>query len=243
VLITSSVGVVAPFTKLTDPSERVAYTLDAIGHWLSVSPQPKLVLCDGSNFDFRPVVARAFPGAGIECLRFANNTERVRSCGKGYGEGEIVRYALLNSTVLARSRFFAKCTGKFWVDNFAECAGDWNGTFRCTGNFAGVESPEALELVSINTDFYIVDRAWYVTHFASAYLDVRDREGRYLEHCFRDAVLQANMRDIFFRVYPLVFGVSGSERVRVFVDDKREAQAAYAAMLQQVRRHPRFQHL
>lgn len=240
VLITSSVRVSAPFTKLTDERERVFYTLEAIERWLAISPGLRIVLCDGSNFDFVPFTSQKFPGASIECLRFENSSGLIRQYGKGYGEGEIVRYALANSACLADADFFAKCTAKFWVDNFAQCLAGWNGTFRCTANFLNFEDPQQLEFVSANTDFYLVGTSYYLDHFLLAYLDVRDRDEHYLEHCFRDVIVTRRLAGVLFDVYPLVFGVSGSERVRVFIEDTAAAQREYAAKLAQVRASPKY---
>ena len=108
VLLTSCVIVSDHSVSLKDPDSRVRLTTDSIEKWLAVSPDLRLVICDGSNFDFSKIVLKKFPNANIECLFFQNNKELVGIHGKGYGEGEIVNYALENSSYLNESDFFAK---------------------------------------------------------------------------------------------------------------------------------------
>src|SRR5271169_740705 len=97
ILLTSCVIVADHSVSLKDENSRIWLTLESIEKWLIISPDFRLVICDGSNFDFSNIVREKFPAANIECLFFQNNQEMVRLHGKGYGEGEIVNYALLYS--------------------------------------------------------------------------------------------------------------------------------------------------
>src|SRR6267143_669388 len=110
VLLTSSVVVMDHSVTLKDPGQRVNYTLDSIEKWLNVSADIRLVICDGSGYDFSEIVKKRFPERRIECLFFENNKQLVERHGKGFGEGEIIKYALRHSLFIKEADWFAKCT-------------------------------------------------------------------------------------------------------------------------------------
>jgi len=174
----------------------------------------QIVICDGSGFDFSEIVAKKFPEANIECLFFENNRELVALYGKGYGEGEIVKYALENSKYLKDAQFFAKCTAKLWVSNFFKCLKDAGGPFSCNCVFSNYKSVFKLKFEHIDTRFYITNKLFFLENFASAYLNVRDQEGHYLEHCFRDVVIEKKLNKIITPIFPIIEGVSGSSGVK-----------------------------
>jgi hypothetical protein len=213
-LITSSVSVVASLTALTDRDTRISLTVKSIEQWLRIEKTLRIVICDGSNFDFTEIVSTAFPGAAIECLFFTNDHKSVALHGKGFGEGEIIKYALENSSYLKASNCFAKCTSKLWVDNFPSCLKLWNGvlSFKCTySNYASIFR---LRLERVDTRFYIIRTSLYLECFVSAYLKVRDDDRHYLEHCFRDVILEADLEKAVSPIFPIIEGVSGSSGTR-----------------------------
>lgn len=90
ILLTSCVIVSDLTVALKDQDTRVRLTLESMEKWLSIAPDLRFVICDGSGFDFSAVVHEKFPTTPIECLFFENNKALVAVHGKGFGEGEIV---------------------------------------------------------------------------------------------------------------------------------------------------------
>jgi hypothetical protein len=210
ILLTSCVSVSDHSVSLKDEDTRIKLTVESIENWLAQSPDLRLVICDGSNFDFSAIVLDKFPGANIECLCFENDKDSVARYGKGYGEGEIVKYALVHSVYLKESDYFAKCTAKLWVENFFECLDDWNGTFLCKGYFADVFSLfRETRFSYVDTRFYLVNKAFYLEYLASTYLRVGGERGLSLEHCFRDVILKEKLKKMMFNVPPVICGVGG----------------------------------
>lgn len=210
VLLTSSAIAYDAGVSLKDTDERVRLTLESVREWLRIDPKLPIVLCDGSNYDFSSLVAGHFPGATIECLHFENDQEQVRLNGRGYGEGEIVRYALDHSRVIADAGCFAKCTAKLWVSNFQQCAQQWNGRFVCKGVFLDVFSPfKQTRLAYIDTRFYMASLAFYREHFIDAHLRVSKQRGHGLEECFLETLLEKNIKRSLFRLMPVIAGVGG----------------------------------
>lgn len=211
-LLTSSVIVSAPFVKLSDPTKRVELTLESIKQWIRIAGDLNIVICDGSGYDFSNDVAERFPQAKIECISFKNDTEAVLAYGKGYGEGEIINYALTHSEYLRCSDYFVKCTSKLWVKNFPTIFNRWNSIFQCQ---FGLEKPKSIRNAKphiVDTRFYIIKKDFYIEHFGNAYKNVRDQDGYYLENCFKDVILNKKFlaSSILFFTTPLIMGVAGT---------------------------------
>ena len=209
VLLTSSVVVTDFSGKLNDPDLRIKHTIESISQWILFDSNIRLVICDGSNFDFTSRVKALFPSAQIECLAFQNDREQVKRHGKGYGEGEIIRHALTHSTFLQGADAFIKCTAKLWVLNIEECMKQWNGEFACNAYFSHVFSLKKSQLQFIDTRFYISTKAFYLHYFSEAHMDVGDEAGRSIEDAFLEVIRQHRIEHVLFRIPPIVCGVGG----------------------------------
>ena len=208
-LLTSSAIAMDQTVTLKDPEKRIHHTLESIGKWIGICPQIRMVLCDGSGYDFSGIVQRHFPQSRIECLFFENNKELVELYGKGYGEGEIIKYALRHSVFLQEADWFAKCTGKLWVDNFKSCLEEWNDLFLCKAFFANVFSLKKTNFEYIDTRFYLVKKNFYLKYFAETHLKVGGPYGTSIEQNFKAIVLENKLKRILFKSPPVIRGVGG----------------------------------
>lgn len=242
ILLTSAVIVTDYSGRLNDAASRIKYTIESIEKWLAISPDLTLVICDGSGFDFSSIVLEKFPKANIECLFFENNKELVGLHGKGYGEGEIVKYALLHSANLKDAEFFAKCTSKLWVQNFFECLKEWNGTFLCKGYFANVFSFKKTRFSYVDTRFYLANKSFYLKNLVSAHLSVGGEQGLSLEHSFRDVILKEQFKKILFGVHPDICGVGGGSGT-YYKKNNLKRRLKEAIRLWMVRRNKTLNHL
>jgi hypothetical protein len=211
-LITSSVHVAAPYVKVTDAQTRAQLILDSVGNWIRIAPQIKLVICDGSGYDFTAQIRQRFPTSDVECLFFQNDKAAVFQYGKGYGEGQIIEYAIDHSSHLAKSEDFAKCTGKLWVENYSGVLRGYRGQLLCQLHIRTLMSIRRIRPDFFDTRFYIVNKNFYNSYLRKAYLDVRDHHGYYLEHSFNDALIRNKLRvsDFLFDEPPWIAGVSGT---------------------------------
>lgn len=210
ILLTSSVVAMDKSVLLKDEQDRIFYTLESIGMWLKISPGSPLIICDGSNFDFGPLMKERYPKAIIESIFFMNDPLMLASHGKGYGEGEIIKYALKNSKLIAKSNFFVKCTAKLWVDNYGDCLKEWNGKFIGKAYFSNVFSLKKAKLVYFDTRFYMVDKHIYESYFINAHLSVGGVEGINIEDKFLMVCLKEKLYPILFRQAPIIRGVGGA---------------------------------
>jgi hypothetical protein len=241
ILLTSCVIVSDLSVSLKDEDSRIRLTIESIEKWLAISSDLRLVVCDGSNFDFSKIVLEKFPEANIECIFFENNKELVSVYGKGYGEGEIVKYAISNSVYLKESDFFAKCTAKLWVENFFECIKCWNGTLLCKGYFSNVFSFKKTQFSYVDTRFYLVSKSFYLKNLDSEYLNVGGEQGLSLEHCFRDVILKKKYKKILFNVPPVICGVGGGSGTYYKNNMKRRIKEVIRLWL--VKKNKRFNYL
>ena len=209
-LLTSCVTISAPSTQIQDKDNRIALTIASIERWLHITNNLKIVICDGSNYDFSAILSEKFPNHQIESLFFNNDSESVALYGKGYGEGEIIKYALEKSVFLNESEYFAKCTSKLWVDNFYECLYFWNGTFLCDCDFSYLKNFKLITFKSVDTSFYLVNNVFYKNNFLTAHIHVRENNRHWLEHCFKDIVIANKLNKFMLPVAPIVRGVSGT---------------------------------
>jgi hypothetical protein len=210
ILITSSITPHDTGVKLSDPQKRLFHAIEAIEHWIRVAPRAKFVLCDGSNYDFQPIARERFPKNDIECLRYQNDQSKIAVYGRGYGEGEIVKFALEHSAYLRASDAFAKCSSKLWVENFAECLNEWQGDCLFSGVFKNTFSIiKPIEMIQVDTRFYIMSNDFYIKNLVYAHRKIGVSEGFGLEDSFHQALRKINKEKYLFSVPPVIKGVGG----------------------------------
>jgi hypothetical protein len=207
-LLTSSLIPADLSGNLNDPSMRMMHTIESISEWLKIDPHIQIVICDGSGFDFSETVKVNFPVANIECIFFNNDAEQIKRHGKGYGEGEIIRYAIEHSRLMKESEVFIKCTAKLWVANFNQCLLQWNKQFICGAYFANVFSYKKTALQFIDTRFYITRKDFYLKHFSDVHVQLGNCE-QSIEDAFLNVIQNKNIKHILFRTPPVICGVGG----------------------------------
>ena len=210
ILITSSITPQDTSVKLSDPQERLFHAIESIENWIRVAPGAPLVICDGSNFDFRPIVSERFPGASIECLFFQNDCSKIRTYGRGYGEGEIIKFALMHSAHLRDSDAFSKCSSKLWVENYSECLRELHGDCLFSGVFKNAFSPtKQIEMVQVDTRFYIVKSGFYLSRLIDAHRKIGVTPGFGLEDSFYSSLTAMGKKMYLFSIPPVIRGVGG----------------------------------
>jgi hypothetical protein len=207
-LLTSSLIPADLSGNLNDPSMRMMHTIESISEWLKIDPHIQIVICDGSGFDFSETVKVNFPVANIECIFFNNDAEQIKRHGKGYGEGEIIRYAIEHSRLMKESEVFIKCTAKLWVANFNQCLLQWNKQFICGAYFANVFSYKKTALQFIDTRFYITRKDFYLKYFSDVHVQLGNCE-QSIEDAFLNVIQNKNIKHILFRTPPVICGVGG----------------------------------
>lgn len=209
VLITSSVQAMDTSVKLIDPNLRIKHTIESLYQWKRINPKGKFVICDGSNFDFSEIIKKKFSDLEIECISFLNDHKMVRKHGKGFGEGEIIQYAIKNSTLISNADAFVKCTGKLWISNYYDCVNQWKGKFLASAYFANVFSLKQLKISYLDTRFYIANKNYFLENFGRAHLSLGGENGLSIEDAYLSVLLEKNEKHFLFRRQPIICGVGG----------------------------------
>jgi hypothetical protein len=242
ILLTSSVIVYDQDVLLKDKSERIRFAIESVAEWLKIDPGLSLVLCDGSGFDFSELVAKKFPCARIECLVFENDQIMVEKFGRGYGEGEIIRYAIQHSKFIAKADCFTKCSSKLWVKNYSKCIERWNNRALFKGVFFHSFSPfRPTELSYIDTRFYIVNTSFYHQYFENAHKHIGQKFGHGLEDSFLDVFTKEKICQSLIDVAPVICGVGGGIGTHYKNSTIRILKEKFRMVLN--KKNPAFQHL
>lgn len=186
------------FLTLKDPNIRREQYIDSLLFYLKDSIANKIVFCDNSCSEIDKAVINYSHTLGkqFEWISFKGNTELSTKYGKGYGEGEIVQYALENSLLLKESDSFVKVTGRFRVINI-------NHMMRfLSSNKIYFDFQEDF----VDTRCYVANIQKFSNNLINQYTRVDDGKGYYLEHAYYD-VVKDNRKDI--KQFPMVINIQG----------------------------------
>ena len=207
-LITGTINVDSDlaFVSLKETEERLEQYIYSIKYAIQNYEEiTHVIFCENSgynyNYDFLYDIAEKY-GKSLTVLSFEGNSKMVALKGKGYGEGEIIRFALENDRILFDSQCFYKLTGRLVVENMNNVmkkTKEENAFFAC--NYKKNQR-------FVTTHFYKVNTAFYKKELMSSYMRVNDKIGFFLEHVFFDVLRGLNIKS--FGVLPIINGVSGT---------------------------------
>jgi len=126
VLVTSALAPPAntPVLRMTDSNMRALTTKAAIFFWVGQGHK-SIVICDAtasSVLSPEELAAIRQLGVSVEQLAFQQDDALLAQRGKGFAEGQLIKFAVRNSQLLRQSGSFFKCTGKVFCRNFAAIA-------------------------------------------------------------------------------------------------------------------------
>ncbi len=209
-LITGAINVVAPNTILNDSKLRTTLYVNSILNWVSQTSIQKIVFCENTHsIPIELKKSLSYIGfvlnKDIELLTFQGDELSIKKYGKGYGEGEIIKYALENSSLLKNSVAFFKLTGKFFIKNF-----DKIKISTQNKNCFLLQSTKFRNNKQIDTRFYYVNKEFYMQYLLDSYKLVNESEYIYLEHVLYSELLKHKHEISSFIHYPKLEGFSGS---------------------------------
>ena len=106
------------YTTLSDQEERKNQYISAIRYYLSKTKYP-IVFVENSDTDISYLFRSEITSGRMECMSFFGNQNK--NLGKGYGECEIIQFALNNSRLINSDmdQRIAKITGRLIVKNIS----------------------------------------------------------------------------------------------------------------------------
>ncbi len=194
--------------KIKDSSQRLVQYINALDKIISDKPDAKIVFCDNSNYgtaEMKIIADKAVEKKmEFEALSFQGDNNAVAQHGKGYGEGEIVKYVLGNSKLAKNETYMLKITGRLIVDNISEIVSKID-TDKVYFNVPNIHRRDIFD-----TRMYAMPIGVYKQHFIDGYKKVNDNSGYYLENVYKDIIIDQKIRSINFPKYPRITGISGT---------------------------------
>lgn len=194
--------------KLRNTEERLKQYVDALGFLIEEAAFTKIVFCENSGFDMGQLKSleelASSKHVALELLSFCGNTELCCKYGKGFGEGEIMKYVFENSRLIQDEAFYVKITGRLKIVNIKDICKRLKPD-RCYFNI-----PNRTIREYYDTKLYAMPTHLFRNYFADSYVQVRDDEGKYLEVVYTDILLKGGIKVQNFPRFPRVVGISGS---------------------------------
>ncbi|UKK51897.1 hypothetical protein L6472_04755 [Prevotella sp. E13-17] len=186
------------FTQLNNVSERQKQYINAIHFYLSNTNCP-IVFCENSDTDIQPFIENAQDR--LEILTFSGNKNKQR--GKGYGEAEIIEYALSHSSFIQEDCIIIKITGRLIVNNICPII----KSLTCKQDF--VTCLFHSDLTFADSRIFCATVSFFC-EFLNNKERINDSENVFFEHILSSTVLASSIRFIPYIEEPLITGISGS---------------------------------
>lgn len=194
--------------KLYDMQERLKQYIDSLLFLVDTEAFSKIVFCDNSNSElpeFEHLRQEAEKrNIELEILVFSGSSKQIIFHGKGYGEGEIMKYVFEHSKLIDGEKSFIKITGRMKVVNIKDIA------FAIRKNKTYFNVPSRTLRTLYDTRIYAMPVDEFKKYFIRRYEEVRDDQGNYLEHVYTKVIKENNIRVTNFPKYPRIVGISGS---------------------------------
>jgi hypothetical protein len=111
-----------PFLEMTNIAMRYITAKASVFFWAANGIE-KIVIADatgGCLLDSEEISLLKQMSVDVEQISYDQNDDLIKSKGKGYGEGLLIKFALENSIFLRSEDNFFKCTGKIYCRNFKD---------------------------------------------------------------------------------------------------------------------------
>ena len=221
-LVTGCISPSGNIYRLALKDEKLRYDqyIDSLKYYISKPWCKKLVFCDNSDSSVSDEIVKYAKKnkTSFEWISFCGNKEEAVRKGKGYGEGEIIDYALTHSQLLLESDYFIKITGRLKIKNLPTL-------FWLEGKNANIFNVDK-EHVKAQTFFYMIEKECYNNNFREAFVNVDDRNNVFLENLFYEIIVKKGIPYVQLPIHLYVEGVSGStglrysgSRLRVFLSN------------------------
>lgn len=191
-----------------DEKERLEQYLQGLSLLIESEAFSKIIFAENSNYGGDPFEtlqqsAREHQTC-LEYLSFQGDTEQTCIHGKGYGEGEIMKYVFEHSELLKNEPYFVKMTGRLQIDNIAKIT----AKLKRSGTYFNIPNPTRRDIY--DTRIYAMPVKQFEEYFLDEYEHVMDRDGIFLEHVYTGILKEHNIHVSNFPLYPRIRGISGS---------------------------------
>ena len=195
-------------TALSNQEERKRQYVEAIHFYLSNTSYP-IVFSENSGTDISHLFKKEIKSGRLEYLSFSGNQNKEK--GKGYGECEIIQYALNNSKIIhfVKDKRIAKITGRLIIRNINSIVRGHSILFPQKTVFCAINS----NLSFPDSRFIIAPECFYQT-FLKSKEAINDTQGYFFEHALCDTIKREKQFPYSpFLLMPQIEGKSGSSGI------------------------------
>ena len=191
-------------TVINNPRERQMQYENAIRYYILNTCYP-IVFVENSGTDISRSFQEYIKSGRIECLSFIGNQNKTR--GKGYGESEIIQFALDNSVLIKNNNDMriAKITGRLIIKNINSIIFIHKFLFKKETILCSINSA----LTFPDSRFIIASKNIF-SKIVKAKENINDSEGIYFEHVLLQVITGERLHFSPFFIMPQIEGVSGS---------------------------------
>jgi len=159
-------------------------------------------------------------GKQLEVLIFSGDRQQVENRGKGFGEGEIIRYVFENSKLIQQCGSFYKITGRVFVSNFDAIHEAHLKSTKVFDYPVPGYGRYAKRMIAhlftnsrhcrgtVHTIFYKCDSTFFKERLLNRNELVNDSERFYLEQSYFLPLIKTGFST--FKIKPVLVGFSGS---------------------------------
>lgn len=193
---------------ICDEKQRLVQYIEALYTLIKSRPNAKIVFCDNSGFgtsELGSIVEEAIKNnVELEIISFQGSNQEILEHGKGFGEGEIIKYVLENSRLAKNEEYMVKITGRLIIDNITTLL-NLLDTNKVYFNIPNIHRKDIYD-----TRMYAMPIGIFERFFIDEYRNVYDGQDYYIEKVYRDVLLTNKIVSQNFPKYPRIRGISGS---------------------------------
>lgn len=200
------------FLNVKDPSVRYLQYVQNIVRYICLSDFDYIVFCENSAYpmpdaDSLMWIAKAF-GKKLEILQFAWDHDTSVKKGRGFGESEIIEYAIAHSKLIKESWAFIKITWRYWCDNINQIIHGAQHKDTCFSKLMPT-SPIKLDTKAINTALFKTSVSFFNKVLLWAWHDVDDPNILFLEHVYYERLKKYAKKIAPLPQYPRMRWITG----------------------------------
>ena len=204
------------YTALQDSTIRKNHYINALNFYLTKTDF-KICMIENTNYDISSLFFYYIKNKRLEYITFSGNNYD-KSLGKGYGEAEIIKFALQNSRILNQSTYVIKITGRLIVNNINSIGN--NIMYRLIPNILRFDF---MNKISIQSMCFVCPTMWLNNNIDSFLSDINDSKGVYFEHALFNSIIKSKGYILLpFYTPPQICGISGTSNKPYKVLSKRE---------------------
>lgn len=192
------------YTKLVDPEIRKKQYLDAVDYYYH-NTKYRIVICNNTGDDFQGLFSY-YSNERFEYIFFEGNKYDAL-LGKGYGEFEIIKYALSNSQLINKHDYIIKVTGRLIIPNVVKNISYTQRAISLSPNSVLARFERNTSVV--HSECFAGPKAFFRLFISQENL-INDSKHYYFEHLLYDTLLTGEFCYYSFLKPQKIIGVSGT---------------------------------